>query len=100
MHEAEGAFTQNTVTTLASQLPDKNIVIFHDQDSDTQFSDDAQHVHYELDIGLGFTQGYEIIAFTEGWFRRAGDGGWENWAIYGNWDDSYGDGWIHFYPRS
>ena len=44
---------------------------------------DAVHVHQELDIGLGFTQGYEIWVFDSGTFSRAGDGGFINWAFGG-----------------
>ena len=44
---------------------------------------DAVHVHHELDIGLGFTQGYEIWVFDYGNFSRAGDGGFINWAYEG-----------------
>ena len=44
---------------------------------------DAVHVHQELDIGLGFSQGYEIWVFDSGTFSRAGDGGFINWAFGG-----------------
>ena len=44
---------------------------------------DAVHYHQELDIGLGFTKGYEIWVFDSGTFSLAGDGGYVNWAIGG-----------------
>jgi len=82
-HAAESNFTQQTVISLGNQYPDKNRLIFHDQDSTYNLSPDAVHVHHELDIGLGFTYGYEIWVFDSGTFERAGDGGYINWAFAG-----------------
>jgi len=83
MQAAESYFTQHTVTSLWAQYPGKNILIFHNQNSLYHLSPDAVHLHYELDIGLGFTQGYEIWVFDYGTFSLAGDGGYENLAYEG-----------------
>ena len=98
-HAAESNFTQQTIISLMNQYPDKNQLIFHNQDSTYSlgtfclicyrpflaefFSVNGTHVHHELDLGLGFTQGYEIWVFDYGNFSLAGDGGSENWAAGG-----------------
>ena len=91
------------VASIANQYPSKNCIVFHDQSSTFSFctffifchgyppfasgwlssAPDAVHVHQELNIGLGFTQGYEIWVFDSGTFSRAGDGGFINWAFEG-----------------
>jgi len=82
-HAAESNFTQQMVISLGNQYPDKNRLVFHNQHSTYNLSPDAVHVHHELDIGLGFTYGYEIWVFDYGTFELAGDGGFINWAFGG-----------------
>lgn len=64
--EKEGAFTQQTVQNLLDAYPTKNVIVYHDQDSYYDLSPDAVHAHYELDLLLGFTKGYEIWVFDTG----------------------------------
>ncbi|KAJ9143086.1 hypothetical protein NKR23_g6713 [Pleurostoma richardsiae] len=80
--QKEGKFTTDTVSALLSAYPDKNVVVYYDQDSGYEFYNGA-HRHYELDLELGFTKGYEIWVFDYGWFELAGDGGYQNWAYGG-----------------
>lgn len=82
-HDAENQFTQSTVQNLNSQYPNMNVMIYHDTDSKFNFPN-GQHTHYELDIGLGFTEGYEIWVFEQGTFDKVGDGGYINWCFSGN----------------
>lgn len=103
MHNAENSFTQSTVSSLANQYPEKNILVFHDTDSTgvlgtfSLFSKrvkspsilwivNSVYTHFELDIGFGLTQGYEIYVFDYGTFSLVGDGGYENWALEGCFD--------------
>lgn len=62
----EGKFTQDTLDKLLDAYPNKNVIIYHDQDSYRDLSSDAVHAHYELDLLLGFTKGYEIWVFDTG----------------------------------
>lgn len=85
-HEAESAFTQNTIDQLLAYYPGKNAIIFHDQDSTTDFVNGV-HQHYELDLPSSpGTQGYEIFVLDSGTFTRAGDGGYLNWCFGGSYD--------------
>lgn len=75
------------VRQLKLEYPDKNVIIYHDQDSAVDLEGE-EHGHYELeilDIGLiSFTKGYETYVFDSGTFERAGDGGFINWSYLGN----------------
>jgi len=84
----------------ASAVPNKNIIVFHNQDSSWSFSGWA-HMHHELSLGGPFhnTQGYEIYAFDYGNFTLTGDGGYENWALAGNFQRDPGSPTVYFYPR-
>jgi hypothetical protein len=80
---AQRDFTTRTMASLERRYPQKNRLIFHNQDSITRLSPDAVHRHQELDLGLGFTKGYEIWVFDSGTFSLVGDGGFENWGYGG-----------------
>jgi hypothetical protein len=72
------------IRQLTLEYPDKNVIIYHNQDSTVDFQGES-HNHFELDIGvLGFTKGYETYVFDSGTFTRAGEGGFINWSFAGN----------------
>jgi hypothetical protein len=85
-HATESAFTQSMVAQLSRQYPDKNVIIYHDQDS--QFNGvNAVHQHVECDLSFfSTTQGYEVEVFDSGTFTLVGDGGYLNWCFGGNYD--------------
>ncbi|KAF7186652.1 hypothetical protein HII31_12061 [Pseudocercospora fuligena] len=91
-HDGASKFVQDTVSRYAAQFPDKNIIMYHDQDSSWNFAG-ASHVHTEFNLPdpLG-TMVYEIIVFDYGSFRRRGDGGYLNWGFQGNWVTTSTDG--------
>jgi hypothetical protein len=95
--KAEGQFTQGTVANLRQQYPTMNVLVFHNQDCGYDLYD-ATHAHVELDIGLGFTQGYEVWVFDHGTFNLVGDGGYQNWAIGGLFDGPSSD--VTFYSMN
>ncbi|KAF9558824.1 hypothetical protein CPC08DRAFT_763681 [Agrocybe pediades] len=80
-------FTSKFVVDLRKAYPQYNWVVCHTAHNynfkGTQ-GKDWGHSHQELPISLGHTIGYEIYWFTEGVFRRTGDGGYLNWAYSGN----------------
>ena len=82
-HDAEANFTQSMLADLRGRYPDRNVLIYHDTDTQTNLVNGV-HKHVECDLGLGFTQGYEVWLFDSGDFTRAGDGGFINWAFSGN----------------
>jgi hypothetical protein len=72
------------IRQLTLEFPDKNVIIYHNQDSTVDFQGGG-HNHFELSIGiLGFTKGYETYVFDSGTFTRAGEGGFVNWSFAGN----------------
>jgi hypothetical protein len=72
------------IRQLTLEYPDKNVIIYHNQDSTVDFQGES-HDHFELDIGvLSFTKGYETYVFDSGTFTRAGEGGFINWSFAGN----------------
>ena len=78
-HAAESNFTQQLVERLRTNHPAKNCIVYHDQDSQTNFVNGV-HQHYELNLPDGpQTQGYEIYVFDSGTFTLVGDGGYINW---------------------
>ena len=87
-HKRESNFTQATVAELRDEYPTMNVMVFHNQDSVTNFKG-GNHTHYESVlgkvpiIGTTLTQGYEIRVFDHGTFHRAGDGGFVNWCFDG-----------------
>lgn len=97
VHEAEGKFTTGTVDYLRDQYPTMNVLVYHNQDCGYDLFD-ATHTHVEMDIGLGFTQGYEVWVFDHGTFELVGDGGYENWAIGGDFDGPSDD--VTFYSMN
>lgn len=65
-HYREEQFVQDTLGNLSNLLPDKNILIFHDQKSQASLFGNPYHEHFELDIknaGRKSTKGYEIWVF-------------------------------------
>lgn len=62
----EGAFTSDLCSSLYSYYPTKNVLIYHDQDSYRDLSDDAVHLHYEFPLIIAGTYGYEIYVFDTG----------------------------------
>ncbi|KAJ9612273.1 hypothetical protein H2200_003870 [Cladophialophora chaetospira] len=101
-HAVESNFTQTTVDKLRDHYPTMNVMVFHNQDSYTDFNG-GNHTHYELDIGsiLGIihrTQGYEIWVFDSGDFELAGDGGYVNWCFDGDYDRKGND--VTFYSMN
>jgi hypothetical protein len=85
-HDIESAFTQSMVAQLTRQYPDKNIIIYHDQDS--QFNGvNSVHIHVECSLDFfSWTQGYEVQVFDSGTFTLVGDGGYLNWCFGGNYE--------------
>lgn len=74
------------VTSLRNTYPNKNVIVYHDQDSQTNFVNGV-HSHQELNLPDGpETQGYEIYVFDSGTFTLAGDGGYLNWCFAGDYD--------------
>ncbi|RDW67047.1 hypothetical protein BP5796_09796 [Coleophoma crateriformis] len=90
-HAAESQYTQSMVAQLRREYPDKNVIIYHDQDSHVEFDSSAVHEHQEFDIGLGMTEGYEIYVFDSGSFTLVGDGGYLNWCLGGDFDRNGND---------
>jgi hypothetical protein len=97
-HAAESAYTQALVAQLTRQYPDKNVIVYHDQDS--QFNGvNAVHQHVELNLGFfSTTQGYEVQIFDSGTFTLVGDGGYLNWCFGGNYDRN--GNFVQFNPIS
>ena len=94
IEDKEGAFTVQTVENLRAEYPNKNVLVYHDQDSGYNLYN-AVHSHYELDLLLGFTNGYEIWIFDSGTFELAGARGYVNWAYGGNYESDEGS--VTFY---
>lgn len=62
----EEAFVQDTLSNLSNLLPEKNILIFHDQKSESALSGNPYHEHFELNVDYGgrkLTKGFEIWIF-------------------------------------
>ncbi|KAK0532340.1 hypothetical protein OC835_003361 [Tilletia horrida] len=81
-------FSQNMVDGFRREYGDNsNIVVIHtghDYAWDGAQGTDWNHWHYELDIQIGGTVGYEMyVSKTSGYLKRTGDGGTINWAWYG-----------------
>jgi hypothetical protein len=85
-HATESAFTQALVAQLTRQYPDKNVVVYHDQDC--KFNGvNAVHQHVECNLSFfSTTQGYEVQIFDSGTFTLVGDGGYLNWCFGGNYN--------------
>ncbi|RVX68616.1 hypothetical protein B0A52_07043 [Exophiala mesophila] len=83
----EEAFVQDTLSNLSNLLPEKNVLIFHDQKSQACLYGNPYHEHFELNVDYGgrkLTKGYEIHLFDgHGTFVLHGDGGWRNWGVTG-----------------
>lgn len=91
------AYTQSTVQELRNKYPDKNVVVFHNQESTYDFVN-GEHYHHEVDLrrSLG-TYGFEIWVFDSGTFHLAGDGGHMNWSFAGTFVRE-SDKDVTFYP--
>jgi hypothetical protein len=96
--DAETQYTQGLVAQLISQYPQKNVIVYHNQDS--QFSGvNVVHMHVEMNLNfLGETQGFEVQVFDSGTFMLEGDGGFANWCFDGNFNHN-GD-FVQFFPTS
>lgn len=94
-HAVQDEFTKGMIRQLQLEYPYKNVIIYHNQDSIVDF-EGAVHDHHELDIGMGFTKGYETYVFDSGKFILTGDGGFINWAFAGN--HVKNDNEVTFYP--
>ncbi|KIY69840.1 hypothetical protein CYLTODRAFT_348776, partial [Cylindrobasidium torrendii FP15055 ss-10] len=64
----------------------KNVVVCH-TDHEAKFEGaegtDWYHEHFEVDIQIGGTIGYEVYVGKAGTFKRNGDGGEINWGWNG-----------------
>ncbi|KIY61616.1 hypothetical protein CYLTODRAFT_362612, partial [Cylindrobasidium torrendii FP15055 ss-10] len=64
----------------------KNVVVCH-TDHEAKFDGvqgtDWYHEHFEVDIQIGGTIGYEVYVAGSGTFKRNGDGGEINWGWNG-----------------
>ncbi|EJD44584.1 hypothetical protein AURDEDRAFT_114304, partial [Auricularia subglabra TFB-10046 SS5] len=70
---------------MAKEYPKTNVVVCHtDHEAhfDGQEGVDWAHTHFEIDIQLGGTIGYEVYVGGSGTFKRKGDGGYINWGWY------------------
>jgi hypothetical protein len=96
--DAVEQFTAGVVAKLAIQFPNKNILMYHNADS--QFSGvNVNHRHVEMNLhSLGKTQGYEVQIFDSGTFTLEGDGGFINWRIDGNFKRS--GNFVQFFQKS
>ncbi|EJD48393.1 hypothetical protein AURDEDRAFT_136092 [Auricularia subglabra TFB-10046 SS5] len=74
------------VDGMQKEFPDTNVVVCHtDHEADFDGEEDVDwaHTHFEIDISLGGTIGYEVYVGGSGTFKRNGDGGYMNWGWYG-----------------
>ncbi|KAK0542351.1 hypothetical protein OC845_006662, partial [Tilletia horrida] len=86
--ETRGRFAQNMIDGFRREYGDNsNIVVIHtghDYTWDGVQGSDWGHSHYELDVQIGGTIGYELyVSKVSGYLHRTGDGGGLNWAWYG-----------------
>ncbi|KIV89619.1 hypothetical protein PV10_07005 [Exophiala mesophila] len=99
----EEQFVQDTLSNLSNLLPEKNILIFHDQKSQACLYGNPYHEHFELNVDYGgrkLTKGYEIHLFDgHGTFTLHGDGGWRNWGVTGCYKRT-GEKTVEFYKVS
>jgi hypothetical protein len=74
---------RNMVDGMAKHVPGANVVACH-TDHEAKFDGeqgkDWIHEHFEVDISLGGTIGYELYMGNSGTFKRNGDGGTINWG--------------------
>ncbi|KIY72583.1 hypothetical protein CYLTODRAFT_343826, partial [Cylindrobasidium torrendii FP15055 ss-10] len=64
----------------------KNVVVCHTKHEyhwDGVQGVDWYHEHFEVDIAIGGTIGYEVYVASSGTFKRNGDGGEINWGWNG-----------------
>ena len=93
----EVTWIKGTVSNISAKYPADNVLIFHDQQSDTIDFTEAVHDHYEVDVFPFSTKGYEIWSFKTGKFVHAGDGGVRKWHFDGCWERT--DNVVDFFPR-
>jgi hypothetical protein len=80
-HDAEEAFTQQTIAALRQEYPDYNALMCHS--AFRQNFTNSFHYHYEFPLTAPRSQGYEVFLFKAGEFWLDGDGGFVNWAYDG-----------------
>ena len=74
---------RNMVDGMAAHVPGANVVACHTKHEakfDGEQGKDWIHQHFEVDISLGGTVGYELYMGNSGTFKRLGDGGFINWG--------------------
>lgn len=89
--DSRGEMSRYLAASYARELPDKNIVVIH-QDIGVEFGADVTGLEH-----LGKESGFDIYALDEGTVTRQGDGGYINWAFYGRFDRD--DDVVTFLPR-
>lgn len=78
-------FVRDTCSELGTNWPERNYLVWHNHGNNPHENFiRTMHVHTELDIPAGTTEGYEIHHFESGWFVMVGDRGWINWGFGGN----------------
>jgi hypothetical protein len=85
-HTIEEAYTQALVAELISENPGRNVLMYHNKDSQFNSGNIVYRDYVECDIHFHMTQGYEVYVFDTGTFNLAGDGGYINWAFMGNFE--------------
>ncbi|CEH17454.1 hypothetical protein CBOM_03495 [Ceraceosorus bombacis] len=77
---------RETVDRMAREYPDTNFLASH-VEMDNKFGgvekQDWAHDHFEVDIKVGGTIGFELWGFQDAVIKRKGDGGALNWAWTG-----------------
>ncbi|KIY63015.1 hypothetical protein CYLTODRAFT_382885 [Cylindrobasidium torrendii FP15055 ss-10] len=88
-HSADDTARANTVKNVRDGLADeykRNVVVCH-TDHEAHWDGvqgvDWYHEHFEVDIQIGGTIGYEVYVAKGGTFKRKGDGGEINWGWNG-----------------
>ncbi|KAL9933972.1 hypothetical protein V8E36_007054 [Tilletia maclaganii] len=81
--EVRGRFAQNMIDGFRREYGDaSNIVVIHTGHDYTWNGDQGNawdHWHYELDVSIGGTIGYEMyVSKVGGYLKRTGDGGSQN----------------------
>jgi hypothetical protein len=74
-HPIKRGFTSEACSALRGQYPDYAVFVYHNTNSVSCKIGDYITTHYELNLMLGFTYGYEVLLMKQGWFELAGDGG-------------------------
>lgn len=76
--DAERRYTTAMVRELRLYNPNKHVLIYHDPNSSIEVDVNAQYARTKLDLGLGFSQDYEMYIFSYGNFTLAGPADFDN----------------------